>query len=90
MKKNNLVIESGDGKENYDILLNVLADDTNYIIYTRHEKNDCGDTIAYAANYEFNNGKQKITPIEDEEGLEFLDGILLQIQEKMNGGEQYE
>ena len=90
MKKNNLVIESGDGKECFDILLNVEANDTNYIIYTRHEKNDCGDTIAYAANYEFNDGKQKITPIEDEDVLEFLDTILLQIQDKMNGGETFE
>ena len=87
MKKNNLIIERDGGKENYDILLNVSADDTNYIVYTRHEQNDCGDTIAYAANYEFSDGKQKITPIEDEEVLEFLDGILLQIQTNMNGGE---
>lgn len=90
MKKNNLVIESGDGKENYEILLNIEADDTNYIIYTKNEKNDCGDIIAYAGNYEFNNGRQKITPIKDEDVLEFLDGILLQIQEKMNGGETVE
>ena len=87
MKKNNLVIESGDGKECFDILFNVEANDTNYIIYTKHEKNECGDTIAYAANYEYSSGKQKITPIEDEDVLEFLDVILLQIQNKMNGGD---
>ena len=87
MKKNNLVIESKDGKENYDILLNVEADGANYIIYTKHEQNECGDTIAYAGNYEISNGRQKITPIEDEEILEFLDMILLQIQNKMNGGD---
>lgn len=87
MKKNNLVIESKDGKENYDILLNVEADGVNYIIYTKHEQNECGDTIAYAGNYEFRNGRQKITPIENEEILEFLDMILLQIQNKMNGGD---
>lgn len=90
MKKNSLVVELGEGKENYDILLNIEADNTNYIIYTKHEHNDCGDIIAYAANYEFNNGKQKISPIEDENVLEFLDGILLQIQDKMNGGEYVE
>lgn len=87
MKKNNLVIESGDSKEVFDILINVEANDTNYIIYTKHEKNECGDTIAYAANYEFIDGKQKIIPIEDDDILEFLDVILMQIQNKMNGGE---
>ena len=36
MKKNNLVIESVDGKEVFDILLKVEASDKEYIIYTKH------------------------------------------------------
>lgn len=87
MKKNNLVVEMNDTKEVYDILVNVEANEANYIIYTKNEKNECGDTIAYAANYEFVDGKQKIQPIEDDDVLEFLDTILMQIQNKMNGGE---
>lgn len=86
MKKNNLVIESGDGKEIFDILLKVEACEKEYIIYTKHEQNECGDVIAYAGNYEFHDGKQKIVPVEDDDILEFLDIILLQIQNKMNGG----
>lgn len=86
MKKNNLVIESEDGKEEFDILLKVEAQEKEYIIYTKHEQNECGDVIAYAGNYEFSEGKQKIVPVEDDDILEFLDIILLQIQNKMNGG----
>ena len=86
MKKNKLVIEYGDNKEEFDILLKIEASDKEYIIYTKHEQNECGDIIAYAGGYEFFDGKQKITPVEDEEILEFLDIILLQIQNKMNGG----
>ena len=87
MKENNLIIENGNEKEMYKVLLNIEANDKTYIIYTKNEQNDYGDTIAYAGNYEFRNGRQKITPIEDEEILEFLDMILLQIQNKMNGGD---
>lgn len=87
-KSNNLVVEAGDGKEIYDILVNIEANETSYIIYTKNEKNECGDTIAYAANYEFVDGKQRILPIEDDDILEFLDIILMQIQNKMNGGEE--
>ena len=87
MKRNNLVIEAGDKSEVYDILLNIEAEEANYLIYTKHEKNDCGDTIAYAATYDFQKGKQKIRPVADEATLEFLDVILLQIQNKMNGGD---
>ena len=86
MKNNNLVIESGDGKEVFDILLKVEASDKEYIIYTKHEQTECGDVIAYAGGYEFSDGKQRIVPIEDDDVLEFLDIILLQIQNKMNGG----
>ena len=49
--------------------------------------NECGDIIAYAASYDYSNGSQKISPIEDADILEFLDVILLQIQSKMNNGE---
>ena len=87
MKRSNLVIESGDSSEVFDILLNIEAEEANYLIYTKHEENDCGDTIDYAATYDFKGGKQKIRPVEDEDVLEFLDVILLQIQNKMNGGE---
>ena len=86
MKKNNLVIESGDGKEEFDILFRVEVSGKECIIYTKHEQNECGDVIAYAGNYEFSEGKQRIRPVEDDDVLEFLDIILLQIQNKMNGG----
>lgn len=90
MKENNLVIQNGNGKEMYKVLLNIEADDKNYIIYTKNEQNDYGDTIAYAGNYEFVDGKQSIKPVEDEIVLEFLDTILMQIQNKMNRGDSSE
>ncbi len=87
MKENKLIIEKDDGKEIYDILINIELNDNNYIIYTKHEENECGDTIAYAGNYEFKDGKQHVKPVEDDTILEFLDTILIQIQRKMNGSE---
>ena len=85
--KNKIVIENGDKTDKYDVLLNVVVGDNNYIIYTKREENEYGDIIAYAADYRFVDGLQFIKPIEDEEILEFLDMILINIQNKMNGGE---
>ena len=90
MKNNKLIIENGEKVEKYDILLNIEVSGNNYVIYTKREKNEFGDIIAYAGNYEFLNGVQFIKPIEDEEILEFLDRVLLNIQSKMNGGENIE
>lgn len=87
MKNNKLVIENGQNTEKYDILLNIDVAGDNYIIYTKREKNEFGDIIAYAGNYEFLDGVQSIRPVEDEEILEFLDMVLLNIQSKMNGSE---
>lgn len=88
--KNKIIIENGDKADKYDVLLNVDVGDNNYIIYTKREENEYGDIIAYAGNYQFIDGVQFIKPIEDEEILEFLDMILLNIQNKMNGGEASE
>ena len=90
MKNNKLIIENGETVEKYDILLNIEVSGNNYVIYTKREKNEFGDIIAYAGNYEFLDGVQFIKPIEDEEILEFLDRVLLNIQSKMNGGENIE
>ncbi len=90
MKNNKLIIENGEKVEKYDILLNIEVSGNNYVIYTKREKNEFGDIIAYAGNYEFLDGVQFIKPIEDEEILEFLDRVLLNIQSKMNGGENIE
>lgn len=90
MKNNKLIIENGETVEKYDILLNIEVSGNNYVIYTKREKNEFGDIIAYAGNYEFLDGVQFIKPIEDEEILEFLDRVLLNIQSKMNGGEYIE
>ena len=90
MKNNKLIIENGEKVEKYDILLNIEVSGNNYVIYTKREKNEFGDIIAYAGNYEFLDGVQFIKPIEDEEILEFLVRVLLNIQSKMNGGEYIE
>ena len=80
MKSNKIVVESDNGKETFAILLKIEDDDTEYIIYTKGEMNDCGDTIAYAATYENISGRQILKPIIREDILEYLDSILLSVQ----------
>jgi uncharacterized protein YrzB (UPF0473 family) len=84
MKENKIVIDENEQKKVYKVLLKVEDNDQEYIIYTADEQDDCGEILAYAATYEFKSGHQIIKPIEDECILEFLDGILLQIQNNMN------
>ena len=87
MKENKLIIASKDGKEVYDILFNVELDKRNYLIYTKHEKNEWGDVIAYAGDYEFIDGRQSIKPVEEEDILEFLYTILMQVECNINQGD---
>ena len=87
MKENKLIIASKDGKEVYDILFNVELDKRNYLIYTKHEKNEWEDVIAYAGDYDFSDGRQSIKPVEEEDILEFLDTILMQVECNINQGD---
>lgn len=84
--KNKLIIDQENNTEEYNILFKVETDnkDINYVVYTKGEKSKDGDVIAYAGVYSIKNGKQQIEPIEDDNTLEFLDSVLLQIQNKMN------
>ena len=84
--KNKIVIDKNDTKEEYNILFKVETDkeNLNYVVYTKGEKNSEGETIAYAGIYSLKDGKQKIEPIEDDYTLEFLDSLLLQVQNSLN------
>lgn len=74
-------------KDEYNVLFKVEAENKkNYVVYTKNEKNKDGEIIAYAASYSMCEGKQILEPVEDDNVLEFLDGILLQVQNKMNKG----
>lgn len=83
--KNKIIIDTENKKEEYNILFKVETDkNVNYIVYTNGEKNNEGEVVAYAANYKIVNGKQVLEPIEDDYTLEFLDSVLIQVQNKMN------
>ena len=80
MKSNRIIIDKTNQKEEYKVLLRVKDDNDEYIIYTKNEKNDCDEILAYAGKYLIKDGCQVILPIEDENILELLDNILLQVQ----------
>ncbi len=88
--KNKIVIENDDNKETYKLLLKVETHDNKYIIYTKDELNDCGDTICYVATYEFTGEKQIIKAVLDEQTIEFLDSLLIHIQTLANKKESSE
>ena len=75
---NKLIIDNKN-KDTYKIIMKVSTDDGEYLIYTKDELNNIGDTICYAGKYELDDGMQKILPIESAEMLENLDEIFRQI-----------
>lgn len=75
---NKLIIDNKN-KDTYKIIMKVSTNDGEYIIYTKNELNNIGDTICYAGKYELDYGVQKILPIESSETLENLDEIFRQI-----------
>lgn len=81
----NKIIIDNKAKDKYNILFEVDADNQKekYVVYTKDKKNKNGETITYAAKYTIKNGQQVLSPIKDEDILEYLDGILLQVQSKM-------
>lgn len=83
--KNKLIIEQNDKEvKHYRPLIKLETDKDTYIIYTENKKNDLGDIICYAGIYEMVDGNQVLKPIKDEETLEFLDSILINVQNSMN------
>ena len=88
MKNSKIILEKGKNKEECKVLLKVEAFDKEYILYTKDEEDECGEKIAYAAMYDIKSNK--IKPVEDEMILEFLDSILLHLQNKINPKEESE
>lgn len=84
--ENKLEIELNGKKEIYDILLKVDVKDENgtYILYTKNEKNEVGDTIVYAGVLEEKGDGVNIKPVMDDEKLELLDDLLEQIMTRTN------
>lgn len=88
--KNRLIIESNDKKEEYKPLIKVDTKDGTFIIYTALETNDCDEIVCYVGKYDFSFGNQKIKPVNDKEVLEYLDGILIQVEGMINKNESSE
>ena len=64
MKNSKIVFEKGKNKEECNVILKVEAFDNEYLLYTKDEKDDCGETIAYAAIYDTINNT--IKPVEEQ------------------------
>lgn len=84
MKNKIMVIDDEGKKVVYHPLLKVLSEDGEYIIYTLNEKNKNGDTVCYVSAYNFENGQQVLKAVDEDNMLEFMDSILIHVQNLMN------
>lgn len=80
---NKLIIDNKN-KDTYKIIMKVSTNDGDYLIYTKDEVNNIGDTICYVGKYEIDKGMQKIIPIENVDILENLDEIFRQMVVSLN------
>lgn len=78
--QNKLELKENGKKVVYDILLTIEAKDNKYILYTKNEKNDIDEIIVYAGILHEHDKEIEITPVLDDDILEYLDSILIQVQ----------
>lgn len=75
---NKLIIDNKE-KDTFKVIMKVSTENGEYVIYTKDEVNNIGDIICYVGKYEFEEGMQRILPIENVDTLENLDEIFRQI-----------
>lgn len=78
--QNKLELKENGKKVVYNILLTVDTKDNKYILYTKNEKNDVDEIIVYAGILHESGSDVEITPVLDDEVLEYLDSVLIQVQ----------
>ena len=78
--QNKLELKENGKKVVYSILLTIEAKDNKYILYTKNEKNDVDEIIVYAGILHENGEEVEISPVLEDDVLEYLDSILIQVQ----------
>lgn len=78
MKINNNKITLVNGKKNveYDILFSFEANDNKYYVYTNNEEDEDGFVKVYAGIYMKDSKKEYLLPVESEEELSLIEGLL--------------
>ena len=78
--QNKLELKENGKKVVYNILLTVEAKDDKYILYTKNERNDVDEIIVYAGILHEVGNDIEITPVLDDDVLEYLDSVLIHVQ----------
>ncbi len=78
--QNKLELKENGKKVVYNILLTVDAKDNKYILYTKNEKNDVDEIIVYAGILNTVGSDVEISPVLDDDVLEYLDSVLIHVQ----------
>ena len=78
MKINNNKITLVNGKKNveYDILFSFEANNNKYYVYTNNKEDEDGFIKVYAGIYMKDSKKEYLLPVESEEELSLIEGLL--------------
>ena len=76
---NKLTLINGRKSTTYDILFSFEANDNKYYVYTDNKEDEDGIIKAYAGIYMKDSKKEYLIPVENEDELSLIEGLLAKL-----------
>ncbi len=76
INENKITLTNNRKTEVYDILFSFEANDNKYYVYTNNEEDEDGFIKVYAGIYMKDSKKETLLPVESEEELALIEGML--------------
>ncbi len=79
INENKITLMSGKKQTVYDILFSFEANNNKYYVYTNNEEDEDGFIKVYAGIYMKDSKKETLLPVESEEELSLIEGLLAKL-----------
>ena len=79
INENKITLINGKRSTVYDILFSFEANDNKYYVYTNNEEDEDGFIKVYAGIYMKDSKKEYLIPVESEEELSLIEGLLAKL-----------
>ena len=79
VNENKITLMSGKKQTVYDILFSFEANNNKYYVYTNNEEDEDGFNKVYAGIYMKDSKKETLLPVESEEELSLIEGLLAKL-----------
>ena len=79
INENKITLVNGKKSIEYDVLFSFEANDNKYYVYTNNEEDEDGFIKVYAGIYMKDSKKESLIPVESEEELSLIEGLLAKL-----------